>query len=102
MPGRRADRRNASSYSALGLLFALLTQVASNADIPLQVDRNLAGLVAPGTRVSVMGVSSIFSSSFKKNMSAVAIRTPYLKVVGMRVESEVSFSRCVVHDPAIL
>ena len=55
-----------------------------------QVDRNLAGQVAPGTRVSVMGVSSIFSSSFKKKMSAVAIRTPYLKVVGMSVESEVS------------
>jgi DNA replication licensing factor MCM5 len=57
-------------------------------NILLSVDRKLVDKVAPGTRVSVLAISSIFNSGAKKQIGAVAIRTPYLKVVGIQVDVE--------------
>eukprot|EP00897_Mesotaenium_endlicherianum_P006093 jgi/Mesen1/5511/ME000279S04719 len=50
----------------------------------LAVDRSLVQKTAPGARVTVFGIYSIFQSSDKnKNRGAVALRQPYLRVVGM-------------------
>jgi len=57
----------------------------------LSCDRSLAGKLAPGTRISVLGIASIFNSSGSKrkmNASSVAIRTPYIKMVGMEIQTE--------------
>ena len=48
--------------------------------------RYLVDKVTPGTRVSVMGVSSLFNSGAQKKLqSSSNIRTPYLRVVGIQV-----------------
>jgi len=58
-------------------------------NIMLTVDRYLVDKVTPGTRVSVMGISSLFNSGAKQKLQASsAIRTPFLKVVGIQVEME--------------
>ena len=58
----------------------------------LAVERSLADRIAPGTRVSVLGVASIFSSAEARGgrgaPGAVAVRTPYLRVVGVIVHEE--------------
>ncbi|RKO89743.1 MCM2/3/5 family-domain-containing protein [Blyttiomyces helicus] len=60
----------------------------------LSADRYLTGKVAPGTRVTVTGIFSIFSASrngvrtYVKGAAsaAIAVRSPYLRVVGMQVD----------------
>lgn len=53
------------------------------------VERSLADRTAPGTRVSVIGIVSVSTSdggrgnSSSQRAGAVAIRTPYLRVVGI-------------------
>ena len=60
----------------------------------LAVDRALVDKVSPGTRVSVMGIVSIFKqggkSSRRGSMGKIAssVRTPYLRVLGIEIESE--------------
>eukprot|EP00250_Pteridium_aquilinum_P014180 c21827_g1_i1 orf=296-2479(+) len=57
----------------------------------LSADRNLVQTVVPGTRVTVMGIYSIFqsgSSSLQKG--AVAVRQPYIRVVGIEQATESS------------
>ena len=58
----------------------------------LALERSLADHIAPGTRVSVLGVSSIFAAAGGRGGAhapgAVAIRTPYLRVVGVIVHEE--------------
>lgn len=57
----------------------------------LSADRNLVQTVVPGTRVTVMGIYSIFqsgSSSLQKG--AVAVRQPYIRVVSIEQASESS------------
>eukprot|EP01138_Halocafeteria_seosinensis_P016423 gb/GECG01016754.1/.p1 GENE.gb/GECG01016754.1/~~gb/GECG01016754.1/.p1 ORF type:complete len:754 (+),score=107.58 gb/GECG01016754.1/:1-2262(+) len=56
----------------------------------LSVDRSLTDSVAPGTRISVLGVSSIFlqNRGGPGGAGAVNVRTPYLRVVGVMVEEE--------------
>ncbi|XP_024528637.1 DNA replication licensing factor MCM5 [Selaginella moellendorffii] len=50
----------------------------------LAADRNLVQKTAPGTRVTVLGVYSIFQTgNATTQKGAVAIRQPYLRVVGM-------------------
>jgi len=45
--------------------------------------------VAPGTRVAVLAIQSLFNSGAKNKLnSASAIRTPYLRVLGIHIESE--------------
>lgn len=54
------------------------------------VDRFLVNKVTPGTRVIINGVYSIFQSSQKSsgNSGAVAIRSPYIRVLGIQLENE--------------
>lgn len=55
--------------------------------IKISADRYLCNRVVPGSRCTVMGVFSIFQSKEGKssggNNAAVAIRTPYLRAVGI-------------------
>eukprot|EP00899_Mesostigma_viride_P028700 jgi/Mesvir1/9014/Mv21302-RA.1 len=62
-------------------------------NILLVVDRSLVQTVVPGTRVRVVGIFSIFDKSGgnkKGARAAVAIRQPYLRVVGIQEHGESS------------
>ncbi|KAK9721622.1 minichromosome maintenance protein 5 [Basidiobolus ranarum] len=52
----------------------------------LSADRYLTNKVVPGTRVNIIGIFSIFQSKNSRNAGAVAIRTPYIRVVGIQPE----------------
>jgi DNA replication licensing factor MCM5 len=55
----------------------------------LSVDRHLVNQVIPGARVTITGIFSIFQSNQSKNnaqSNAIAIRTPYLRVVGIQAD----------------
>ena len=55
----------------------------------LSVDRHLVDKVSPGTRVSVMGVLSLFSSGGGGSaFGGSSVRSMYVKVVGISVEAE--------------
>ncbi|CAD1809789.1 MCM2/3/5 family protein [Candida parapsilosis] len=57
--------------------------------ILLQSDRYLTNQVVPGTRVTVVGIYSIFQSKQRAGNSSasnVAIRNPYLKVLGIQTD----------------
>ncbi|KAL5350423.1 minichromosome maintenance protein 5 [Pseudogymnoascus australis] len=54
--------------------------------VMISADRYLANRVVPGSRCTITGISSIFQSKASKaatTTSAVAIRTPYLRAVGI-------------------
>lgn len=56
--------------------------------ILLTVDRTLVQQIVPGARVTVVGISSVFSSGNSDRDSkgkdrAVALKQPYIRVVGM-------------------
>ncbi|ETV97706.1 hypothetical protein H310_09591 [Aphanomyces invadans] len=63
----------------------------------LSCDRYLVDKASPGTRVSVLGISSVFNA--KKQVGAVAIRTPYLRVVGIEINEEGAGRAKVVFTP---
>ncbi|KAK4670409.1 minichromosome maintenance protein 5 [Podospora pseudopauciseta] len=53
----------------------------------ISADRYLTNRVVPGSRCTVMGIFSIYQSKGSKNTSgAVAIRTPYLRAVGIQTD----------------
>ncbi|KAF5657884.1 minichromosome maintenance 5 (cell division control 46) [Fusarium heterosporum] len=55
----------------------------------ISADRYLTNRVVPGSRCTVMGVFSIYQNKASKNSSnggAVAIRTPYLRAVGIQTD----------------
>lgn len=54
------------------------------------VDRFLVNRVTPGARVIINGVYSIFQQNTSKNgnSAGVAIRSPYIKVLGIQLESQ--------------
>jgi len=55
--------------------------------ILLSADRYLTNRVIPGSRCTVIGIFSIYQSKGGKGpSSAVAIRSPYLRVVGIQVD----------------
>ncbi|KAL3154113.1 hypothetical protein ABBQ32_013645 [Trebouxia sp. C0010 RCD-2024] len=57
----------------------------------LIVDRHLVGKISPGTRVTVIGIYSIYQSKEAKNRDGkggVAIKQPYLRVVGLEEDIE--------------
>eukprot|EP00981_Chlorochromonas_danica_P003705 scaffold684_cov167-Ochromonas_danica.AAC.4 len=58
--------------------------------IMLSVDRYLVDRVSPGTRVSVLGVVSLFNSGNGRqgSGSSGSVRTPFLRVLGMQVDNE--------------
>ncbi|KAL3744245.1 hypothetical protein ACJRO7_013494 [Eucalyptus globulus] len=59
-------------------------------NILLSVDRHLVQTIVPGTRLSIMGIYSIFqaSNSAASHRGAVAVRQPYIRVVGMEETNE--------------
>ncbi|KAJ9151581.1 DNA helicase [Coniochaeta hoffmannii] len=54
----------------------------------ISADRYLTNRVVPGSRCTVMGIFSIYQNKGSKNAtsSAVAIRTPYLRAVGIQTD----------------
>ncbi|GAB5585343.1 minichromosome maintenance protein 5 [Umbelopsis nana] len=52
----------------------------------LNADRFLVNRVVPGMRTVVMGIYSIFQNKATKSTGAVAVRTPYIRVVGLQVD----------------
>ncbi|EPS62425.1 hypothetical protein M569_12365 [Genlisea aurea] len=56
----------------------------------LSVDRHLAQTIVPGTRLTVMGIYSIFqaANSSTAHRGAVAVRQPYIRVVGLEETNE--------------
>lgn len=61
--------------------------------ILMQADRYLTNQVVPGTRVTVVGIYSIYQSKKQPGSSTgvgntVAIRNPYLKVLGIKTDIE--------------
>ncbi len=53
----------------------------------ISADRYLTNRVVPGSRCTVMGIFSIYQSKGSKNSTgAVAIRTPYLRAVGIQTD----------------
>lgn len=57
-------------------------------NVMLTIDRYLVDRVAPGTRVSVMGISSLFSGNTQKLSTTAPIKTPYLRVCGIQIETD--------------
>ncbi|KAG6039885.1 hypothetical protein E4U41_001885 [Claviceps citrina] len=59
----------------------------------ISADRYLTNRVVPGSRCTVMGIFSIYQNKASKNSStngAVAIRTPYLRAVGIQTDLDKS------------
>ncbi|PKI64683.1 hypothetical protein CRG98_014899 [Punica granatum] len=58
----------------------------------LSVDRHLVQTIVPGTRLTIMGIYSIFqsSNSSASHRGAVAVRQPYIRVVGQEETNEAS------------
>ncbi|KAK9454462.1 MCM2/3/5 family-domain-containing protein [Dipodascopsis uninucleata] len=58
--------------------------------IILSADRYLTNNVVPGSRCTIVGIYSIYQSkaSIKGSGSAVAIRNPYIRVVGIQVDMD--------------
>ncbi|KAK5088216.1 minichromosome maintenance protein 5 [Lithohypha guttulata] len=54
--------------------------------ILISADRYLANRVVPGSRCTVMGVYSVYQQNKGNKASAVAIRTPYLRTVGITTD----------------
>eukprot|EP00253_Pinus_taeda_P000575 PITA_00575 len=55
----------------------------------LAVDRNLVQSIVPGTRVTVLGIYSIYQANNSSvHRGAVAIRQPYIRVVGIEQATE--------------
>ncbi|WPK24979.1 hypothetical protein PUMCH_002278 [Australozyma saopauloensis] len=56
--------------------------------ILVHVDRHLTNQVVPGTRVTLVGTYSIYQSKQRasSSVSSVAIRNPYLKVLGIQTD----------------
>ena len=52
--------------------------------IMLSVDRHLVDRAIPGNRVTVTGIMNIMANAGKGGPGGVAIRTPYLQVLGIR------------------
>ena len=69
-------------------------------NVLLAANRFLVDRASPGTRVSVIGISSVFSSKKNSNVGAVAIKMPYIRVVGIEVDEEGSGRARDIFTPA--
>ena len=55
----------------------------------LSAERYLTGRVIPGSRVIATGIYSTFQNSTNsKSSGAVALRTPYLRVIGLEIDAD--------------
>ena len=54
-------------------------------NVLLSVERTLVDAVAPGARISVVAIASLFNSGARERLGAAAIRTPFLRVLGLEV-----------------
>ncbi|KAJ2767437.1 minichromosome maintenance protein 5 [Coemansia nantahalensis] len=62
----------------------------------MSADRSLTNRVFPGSRVTITGIFTVYQSRNMKGTNAVAIRQPYLRVVGIEInKSGNSFTRRV-------
>ncbi|ORZ02330.1 MCM2/3/5 family-domain-containing protein [Syncephalastrum racemosum] len=52
----------------------------------LNADRWLTNRVVPGMRTVVMGIYSIFQNKAAKSTGAAAVRTPYIRVIGIQTD----------------
>ncbi|KAI9028192.1 MCM2/3/5 family-domain-containing protein [Phycomyces nitens] len=52
----------------------------------LNADRWLTNRVVPGMRTVIMGIYSIFQSKASKSTGAAAVRTPYIRIIGLQVD----------------
>ncbi|XP_050272148.1 DNA replication licensing factor MCM5 [Quercus robur] len=59
-------------------------------NILLSVDRHLVQTIVPGTRLTIMGIYSIYqaANSTASHKGAVAVRQPYIRVVGIEEANE--------------
>ncbi|KAJ2688217.1 minichromosome maintenance protein 5, partial [Coemansia spiralis] len=51
----------------------------------MSADRSLTNKVFPGSRVTITGIFTVYQSRNMKGTNAVAIRQPYLRVVGIEI-----------------
>lgn len=56
--------------------------------ILLSADRSLTNKVIPGTRCTITGIYSIYHNKAKDSVGAVAVRNPYIRVLGIQTELE--------------
>ncbi|KAJ2702731.1 minichromosome maintenance protein 5 [Coemansia sp. IMI 209128] len=62
----------------------------------MSADRSLTNKVFPGSRVTITGIFTVYQSKGMKDNSAIAIRQPYLRVVGIEIiKSGNSFTKRV-------
>ncbi|KAG0257508.1 minichromosome maintenance protein 5 [Linnemannia exigua] len=54
----------------------------------LSADRELTNRVVPGSRATIMGVYSVFQTKPGRGNNAIAIRTPYIRVVGINTDTD--------------
>ncbi|KAI8054949.1 MCM2/3/5 family-domain-containing protein [Gilbertella persicaria] len=52
----------------------------------LNADRWLTNRVVPGMRTVIMGIYSIFQNKAVKSSGAAAVRTPYIRIVGLQID----------------
>ncbi|KAG5518704.1 hypothetical protein PMAC_002673 [Pneumocystis sp. 'macacae'] len=64
--------------------------------ILLSVDRYLTNKVTPGSRCTVIGIYSIYQNKSFKTTGAVAIRNPYIRVVGLQVEMHGNSEKTII------
>ncbi|KAI5475627.1 hypothetical protein MNV49_001088 [Pseudohyphozyma bogoriensis] len=56
--------------------------------LTLTADRYLTGKVVPGTRVVATGIYSTITPGKRNNGGAVALRNPYLRVLGLEIDTD--------------
>ncbi|KAG0042209.1 minichromosome maintenance protein 5 [Gryganskiella cystojenkinii] len=64
----------------------------------LSADRELTNRVVPGSRVTIMGIYSVFQTKPGKGNNAIAIRTPYIRVVGISTDTDATGRRRTFTD----
>ncbi|KAI8890257.1 MCM-domain-containing protein [Backusella circina FSU 941] len=52
----------------------------------LNADRWLTNRVVPGMRAVIMGIYSIYQNKSAKSTGAAAVRTPYIRIVGLQID----------------
>ena len=57
-------------------------------NVMLTIDRYLVDRVAPGTRVSVMGILSLYSISGGGQIQSSSVRQTYLRVCGIQIDTD--------------